>query len=70
VDGTRGWANLVFCVSLRVLHKYTEETMDSRNPFASMHKDVLDASPEDLPGKEKLVVELKDRAKGFIVVAR
>jgi hypothetical protein len=38
--------------------------MDSRNPFASLHKDVLDATPEDQPAKEKLVAEIKDRAKG------
>jgi tetratricopeptide (TPR) repeat protein len=56
------------------------------NPFGSLHRDVLDATPDDdagtielevmlaashvittyRPGKEKLINELKDRAKGAI----
>jgi len=35
-----------------------------------MHKDVLDATPEDQPGKEKLVAEIKERAKGEYFAAR
>lgn len=40
--------------------------MDTKNPFASLHRDVLDANPEDQAGKEKLVEELRSRAKGAI----
>ena len=35
-----------------------------KNPFKDMHRDVLDSFPEDAEGKEKLLAELKDRAKG------
>jgi tetratricopeptide (TPR) repeat protein len=37
-----------------------------KNPFASLHRDVLDASPVDEAGKTKLLEELRDRAKGAI----
>jgi len=37
-----------------------------KNPFASLHRDVLDANPTDQAGKDKLLEELRDRAKGAI----
>lgn len=36
------------------------------NPFRSLHRDVLDASPSDEAGKAKLIAELRDRAKSSI----
>jgi hypothetical protein len=37
-----------------------------KNPFASLHRDVLDATPSDQDGKDKLLEELRSRAKGAI----
>lgn len=36
------------------------------NPFANLHRDVLNATPDDQAGKDKLLEELKTRAKGAI----
>lgn len=37
-----------------------------KNPFASLHRDVLDANPSDQAGKDTLLEEIKNRAKGAI----
>ncbi len=35
----------------------------ANSPFGGMHRDVLDASPDTEEGKQKLVAEIRERAK-------